>query len=316
MAKESVVPSEFDESGGLESRVLSLQSHVVSGYVGNKAASFPMQVLGIETDLISSCMFSNHTGYKKGARGPRTSEAQINEVVDGMEANGLLSNISHLLTGYAGREEVLMAVFRIIERIKAARRGADPPLTYVLDPVMGDNGKLYVDRSLIRVYRERMLPLATILTPNCFELSLLADVPEISSESGVVSACRRLHETAHIPTIIVTGVTFDCRPGIVSMIVSQIDGEAFALDTDRVDMIFTGSGDLCAALILAWSIRCPDNLKTACHRAMSTVSAVLRRTADAGPNRGACAMPELKLVQSIDDILNPPIHLVTMRALV
>jgi pyridoxine kinase len=296
-------------------RVLSLQSHVVSGYVGNKAASLPMQVLGIDVDMLSSCMFSNHTGYQNGARGPRTSAKEIDDVIDGLDSNGLLSAISHLLTGYAGREEVLMGALRLIERVKAARPASAPPLVYVLDPVMGDNGRLYVDKSLIQVYRDRMLPLATVLTPNCFELSLLADVPQIRSEADVFQACRQLHNQAGIPTIIVTGTSFDDRPGVVSMLVSTNDGEAFAIDTERLDMLFTGSGDLCCALIVAWSIRCPDNLRMACKQAMSTVSAVLRRTADAGPNPGACGMPELKLVQSIQDILNPPTHLVTLRNL-
>jgi pyridoxine kinase len=296
-------------------RVLSLQSHVVSGYVGNKAASLPMQVLGIEVDMLSSCMFSNHTGYQNGARGPRTSEKEIVDVIDGLESNGLLSAISHLLTGYAGREEVLMAAVRLIERVKAARPATATPFVYVLDPVMGDNGRLYVEKSLIQVYRDRMLPLATVLTPNCYELSLLADVPQIRSEAEALAACRQLHNQAGIPTIIVTGTSFDDRPGVISMLISTNDGEAFAVDTERLDMLFTGSGDLCCALILAWSIRCPDDLRMACQQAMSTVSAVLRRTADLGPNPGACAMPELKLVQSIQDILNPPTNLVTLRNL-
>jgi pyridoxine kinase len=298
-------------------RVLSVQSHVVSGYVGNKVATFALQTHGIEVDVLNTCQLSNHTGYTSGARGPKTTADEFAAILDGLAANGLLPRITHLLTGYAASEQALGGVERAVSMINAARPSSERRLVYVCDPVLGDDGVLYVPASLIPIYRERILPLAEVLTPNAFELSLLAGTTMPTCEAEVFAACEKLHDSAGLPTIIVTGVSFASSPQTVAMFVSQAGGERFALAADRLDSRFTGSGDLTSALILAWRELLPDNLRAACQRVMASVTAVLIRTladaADADASSRQCPFPELALVRSAGDIVNPPTSLVRVR---
>lgn len=300
-------------SSGPSARVLSIQSHVVSGYVGNKAACLPLQVLGIDVDIVNSCMLSNHTGYVEGAHGPKTSPAELAEIIDGLKRNNLLGRVTHVLTGYAGRADFLDSIEQTIALVNNCRPSGASKVTYVCDPVLGDNGRLYVSPDLVPVYRKRILPLASMLTPNAFELALLAEVEPIAGEKDLHAACQLLHDKYNIPTISVTGVAFQDRPGVISTFVSTASGEFFAVDAKRLDATFTGSGDLTAALILAWTNAYPNDLRAAYHRAIASVTAVLERTHNESTTSDKCRMPELLLVQSIADVQNPPLYLAQLR---
>ncbi|KAJ4960578.1 hypothetical protein NE237_020488 [Protea cynaroides] len=148
-------------------RVLSIQSHVVRGYVGNKSAVFPLQLLGFDVDPINSVQFSNNTGYPT-FKGQALNGQQLWDLIEGLEANELLY-YSHLLTGYIGSVSFLETVLQAVNKLHSV----NPKLTYVCDPVMGDEGKLYVPQELVSVYRERVVPVASMLTPNQFEAELL-----------------------------------------------------------------------------------------------------------------------------------------------
>ncbi|RHY03426.1 hypothetical protein DYB25_011031, partial [Aphanomyces astaci] len=178
MADDGTIP--------VEPRVLSIQSHVVHGYVGNRSAVFPMQLLGLEVDVLNTVHFSNHTGYKK-FRGERMTSEQLENVVAGLEENDLL-HYTHLLTGYVGNPALLRAITNTLRKL----RRQNPSSLYVCDPVMGDDGKLYVPPELgtsiivslsmltfshpcaVDIYRDEVLPLADIITPNQFECELLS----------------------------------------------------------------------------------------------------------------------------------------------
>uniref|UniRef100_T1GRQ4 pyridoxal kinase n=1 Tax=Megaselia scalaris TaxID=36166 RepID=T1GRQ4_MEGSC len=123
------------ESSTIKRRVLSIQSHVVHGYVGNKSATFPLEVLGFEVDAINSVQFSNHTGYKV-VKGQVLQEKELADLFEGLEKNNLLQHYSHLLTGYIGNASFLRQVSAIVKKL----REINPNLIYVCDPVMGDNG--------------------------------------------------------------------------------------------------------------------------------------------------------------------------------
>ena len=149
-------------------RVLSIQSHTVSGYVGNKSAVFPLQLLGFDVDPINSVHLSNHTGYPI-VRGQRLQADELLAIVDGLTQNHFLPLYTEILTGYIGQLELLNAVHDAVERIVAS----NPNVRYLCDPVLGDNGKLYVPADLVDVYRTKLLPLAHIITPNQFECEAL-----------------------------------------------------------------------------------------------------------------------------------------------
>lgn len=296
-------------------RVLSIQSHVTSGYVGNRAAVFPLQLLGYDVDVLNSCLLSNHTGYKYGAPGIRLNANQLLEILNGMKQNHLLNAISHLLTGYIGTASCLQAVAHAVHML---RRHSTANLIYVCDPVLGDNGKLYVPQSLVQIYLDHILHLATILTPNAFELGLLTN-STITSEHQAFSACHQLHRQHKIPIIVVTGTTFRPESSQLSVLVSLLRPDhhvrRFAIDVDYIDAHFTGTGDLMTALLLAWFDKIPQDPVQAVARATASVSAVLANTAKLPKSQGLAPYPELRLIQSHSVILHPPMHLVNIRLL-
>lgn len=293
-------------------RILSIQSHVTSGYVGNKAAVFPLQLLGYDVDVLNSCLLSNHTGYKQGAPGIRLHAEDVMQVLKGMKSNGLLPAISHLLTGYIGTSSCLNAVFDTVHLLRSESKS---DLVYVCDPVLGDNGKLYVPEELVEIYIHKILALATILTPNSFELGLLTRT-NVTNEDDAFAACHYLHDHYQIPIIVVTGTMFDPKSHKISVLAFYHVGKKhlkFAIDVDYIDGNFTGTGDLMSALLLAWSDKIPDDPVRAYSNATASVSAVLMKTARLPKSEGLAPFPELRLIQSQDAILNPPADLVRVR---
>ncbi|WVQ80248.1 pyridoxal kinase [Cryptococcus sp. DSM 104549] len=175
-------------------RILSIQSHVVSGYVGNRAATFPLQTLGYDVDVINTVQFSNHTGYGH-TDGHKTSPEQLTSIFSGLSINGLLTH-PRVLTGYVPSAEALQVVATHIRRMKET----NPATIYVLDPVMGDMGTgLYVSKDVVPIYKE-MLDLATVITPNQFEVELLSGI-NITSLPTLHSALLQLHKSSSLSHI-------------------------------------------------------------------------------------------------------------------
>ncbi|KAF5340954.1 hypothetical protein D9611_005844 [Ephemerocybe angulata] len=247
-----------------EERVLSIQSHVVFGYVGGKAAVFPLQCLGYDVDVVNTVNFSNHAGYGRSG-GSKTTAAELNSIFASMEQNELLMP-TRLLTGYIPGAEALSAVEKLASKLKHAR----PSLTYLLDPVMGDAGRLYVAPDVIPVYRE-MLPLATIITPNWFEAEVLTGV-ELTDLASLRKALSILHTEYHVPNVVITSIPLkqwlvDCLPSpirpphgdhILCITSSTADahpsGTPSLVHAQYVATIpgyFSGVGDLFSALLLA-----------------------------------------------------------------
>src|SRR5437764_24378 len=150
--------------------ILSIQSHVAYGHVGNSAAVFPLQRLGCEVWPVHTVQFSNHTGY--GAfRGRVFDAAMIQEVVDGIAERGALGRCDGVLSGYVGAIDTGVAILDAVARVKAA----NPKARYCCDPVIGDIGRgIYVRPGVPEFMRECALPAADVVTPNQFELDLLS----------------------------------------------------------------------------------------------------------------------------------------------
>ncbi|XP_069695577.1 pyridoxal kinase isoform X2 [Periplaneta americana] len=239
-------------------RVLSIQSHVVSGYVGNKSATFPLQVLGFEVDPINSVQFCNHTGYGywKG------------QVLDENEL--------------------------------------------VCDPVMGDNGKMYVPEELLEIYRDTIIPLANIITPNQFEVELLTGKP-IQSLSDAWNATEYFHKQG-CHTVVVSSSELGDEQNLLSLASSRLGKKKtkLTLNIPKLPGTFTGTGDLFTALLLAWMWRTDNILKTSLENTIATIQAILRRNLNMSEERSkTCATTiarvELPLVQSKADIENPKV---------
>ncbi|XP_073836417.1 pyridoxal kinase [Musca autumnalis] len=292
-------------------RVLSIQSHVVHGYVGNKSATFPLQVLGFEVDAINSVQFSNHTGYST-VKGQVLQEKELVDLFDGLESNGLLKCYSHLLTGYIGNASFLRQVAKIVTKLRAN----DPNVIYVCDPVMGDDGQMYVPKELLPIYREEIIPLADIITPNQYEVELLTEM-KISNEQDIWKAIDWFHGRG-IDTVAISSSDLG-KPGELRAFLSKHNGPRYALNIPKqgTNISFTGTGDLFASLFLAHSYQTPaTQLATAMERTIATLQAVIKRTLESmpadiieGKRKVTSFERELKLIQSKVDIENPNVQL-------
>lgn len=285
-------------------RVLSIQSHTVQGYVGNKSAVFPLQLLGYDVDPINSVQFSNHTGYPT-FKGQVLNGDQLWELVEGLEANNLLY-YTHLLTGYIGSVSFLNTVLKVVEKL----RSINPSLTYVCDPVMGDEGRLYVPQELVSVYREKVVPVASMLTPNQFEAEQLTGF-RIASEQDGREACNILHAAGPSKVVITSMNMNDTLLLIGSHQIEKGQPPAqFKIVIPKIPAYFTGTGDLMTALLLGWSNKYPDNLYKAAELAVSSLQALLSRTLNDYKRAGfdcQSSSLEIRLIQSQDDIRNPEV---------
>lgn len=288
-------------------RVLSIQSHVVYGYVGNKSATFPLQLLGFEVDAINSVQFSNHTGYGV-FKGQILSDTDLDQLMEGLKANKL-DQYSHLLTGYVGSPSFLQQIAETVKYLKTR----NPALKYVCDPVMGDNGCMYVPESLLPIYRDVIVPLADIITPNQFEAELLTGT-KISSVADAWAAMDILHEKG-CNTVVLSSSDLTLSPNNLLGLASTITSEGgvkkktrVSISIPRLSATFTGTGDLFAALFLAWMHRTNNRVAESLEKTVATVQAVLNRTLLDRKNEGdGCKTLELKLIQSKADIENPTV---------
>lgn len=333
-------PRRLSFEGTKEGRVLSIQSHTVHGYVGNKSAVFPLQLLGLDVDPVNSVQFSNHTGYANGVRGQILQGSELSALREGLMTSGIMEEVpyTHLLTGYIGSLSFLESVLQML----SALRSENPNLTYVCDPVLGDHGKLYVPEALVDCYRNDVIPLATVLTPNQFECELLTGI-RIHSREDAMRAADALHEKG-VRTVVITSIEYG-KDGsstssvdvpsktdavedhgenaptdgdgdlyveggtlltvFASHISSGVRPERYELNVPKLCGCFTGTGDLSAALLLAWLHRRPDDVAYAVEKSMCTLQAVLIRTVREGKGVGG-APPEIRLIQSKEDIERPP----------
>ncbi|CAI5983850.1 unnamed protein product, partial [Closterium sp. NIES-65] len=254
-------------------RVLSIQSHTVQGYVGNKAAVFPLQLLGFDVDPINSVQLSNHTGYPTW-KGQILDGEQLWALIEGLEANGLLF-YTHLLTGYIGSLSFLKTVLRVVEKL----RSVNPNLIYVCDPVMGDDGRLYIRPELVPIYRHQVVPVATLITPNQFEAEQLTGL-SIRTQADAITACDMLH-AAGPRKVVITSMEVDGRLLVVGSDASSPAGEEegseqrslqrFCIAVPKIPHYFTGTGDLMTALLLGWSHKYPHDLARAAELAVASL---------------------------------------------
>ncbi|KAI3403668.2 BUD16 [Candida oxycetoniae] len=229
--------------------VLSIQSHVVHGYAGGKAAIFPLQSQGWEVDNINTVHFSNHTGYGHFT-GTTLSEKELNSIFDQL-VNKLRLSYTAVLTGYIPNAKLIDCISRYIQEMKKN----NPKLIYLFDPVMGDDGFIYVDKSCVLEYRNLIsLGIVDLITPNQFELQLLTN-EEINDRGSLYRAIDKLHSGCHIPYVVVTSVdggvlgNKENDEKYIYCIISAKQQTAI-FKIVKIESYFTGVGDLFSALLL------------------------------------------------------------------
>jgi pyridoxine kinase len=275
-------------------RILSIQSAVAYGHVGNSAAVFPLQRLGHEVWPVHTVLFSNHTGY--GAwRGPVISGADVHEVILGMEDRGALGQVDLVLSGYQGSPEIASVILDAVDRVKAA----NPAAAYACDPVMGNaESGCFVDPAIPPLIREQVVPRADVITPNQFELGELTGTPlpattDLATVLDAADAARALGPE----TVLVTSVLHADQPPETLEMVAVASAGAWSVRTPRLAMHANGSGDVTAALFAAHLVASGDP-GAALARTASSVFDLLVNTLDAGAR-------ELRLVESQDAYAEP-----------
>ena len=272
-------------------KVLSIQSAVAYGHVGNSAAVFPLQRIGVEVLPVYTVNFSNHTGY--GAwRGPLISPADVADVITGIEERGVFGDIDVVLSGYQGGEGIADVIIDTVARVKKA----NPDAVYACDPVMGNaKSGCFVAPAIPELLRERVVPVADIITPNQFELGFLTGTDPGSVESTLESA--DLVRARGPRTVLVTSVERpDREPDTIEMMVVD-DSGAWIVQTPLIPMKANGSGDVTAALFTAHFRRTGD-AADALARTASSVFDLLSNTYESGSR-------ELRLVESQEAYANP-----------
>jgi len=279
-------------------RILSIQSAVAYGHVGNSAAVFPLQRLGHEVLPVNTVNFSNHTGY--GAwRGPVLAGADVREVILGIEERGAFAEVDLVLSGYQGSPEIADVVLDAVARVKAA----NPAARYACDPVMGNaRSGCFVDPAIPVLLREQVVARADVITPNQFELAYLTETFDGSAEAPaptldtVIAAAHAARATGP-DTVLVTSVEHaDQADGTISMLAVTGAG-TWQVTTPRLPMKANGSGDVTAALFSAHLTGTGDPA-AALARTTSSVFDLLTNTRESGDR-------ELRLVESQETYAHP-----------
>ncbi len=280
-------------------KILSIQSSVAYGHVGNSAAVFPLQRLGHEVWPVLTVHFSNHTGY--GAwRGPLLDPADVREVIAGIDDRGALGDADAVLSGYQGDPAVGAVILDAVARVKAL----NPDAVYCCDPVMGDVGRgMFVKPGIPEYLRDEVVPRADIITPNHFELDFLAGTTTSTIEQ-VLAAVDAVRERGP-RDVLVTSVLHSDSPEATLDLVAVSDAGAWAVTTPLLPISPNGCGDVTAALYLA-HLHTTGSPAAALERTTSSVYAVLEATLAAGTR-------EIALVAAQDAIASPPARFAARR---
>ncbi|MCW5681131.1 MAG: pyridoxal kinase PdxY [Xanthobacteraceae bacterium] len=271
--------------------ILSIQSHVAYGHVGNASAVFPLQRLGADVWPVHTVQFSNHTGY--GAwRGQVFAADLIRDVVTGIAERGVLPKCDGVLSGYMGDAATGEAILESVAKVKAANGNA----RYCCDPVIGDVGRgVFVRPGIPEFMRERALPAADVVTPNQFELDYLSGM-ETKSLAAALRAADAIHKIGP-STVLVTSLHTDATPeGSIDLMVSDREGK-FRVRTPLLNLSVNGAGDAIAALFFFHLLK-TGSAGAALSNAASSVYGLLKRTLAAGSR-------EILLVEAQEEYVSP-----------
>jgi pyridoxine kinase len=271
--------------------ILSIQSSVAYGHVGNSAVTFPLMRMGVEVWPVITVHFSNHTGY--GAwRGPLLTATDLRDVVRGIDERGVLGEVDAVLSGYQGGEDIGAMILDAVALVKLR----NPAAIYCCDPVLGDADRgYYVRPGIPELMRQQVVPAAQIITPNQFELTSLTGLP-VSKLDEVLDAADAARSLGPEVALITSVVREDAQPGIIEMVAVGADG-AWLVATPRLPQTFTGSGDVTAATFLASLLEMREVSKALTHTA-AVIYGLLEVTAASG-------RAELALITAQEELVHP-----------
>jgi pyridoxine kinase len=271
--------------------ILSIQSSVAYGHVGNSAATFPLMRMGVEVWPVITVHFSNHTGYGEW-RGPLLAASDVADVIRGIDERGVLDRCDAVLSGYQGASDVGAVILDAVALVKKR----NPEAIYCCDPVMGDVGRgFFVRPGIPEFMRDRVVPAAQIITPNQFELEYLTGTAT-STLDDVLAAADRARKLGPETVLVTSVVHDDAEPDTLDMVAVSGAG-AWSVTTPLLPRAFQGAGDLTAATFLAKMLESGD-VASAVGQTAAVVYGVLQTTIDSG-------LGELQLVAAQDEIAHP-----------
>lgn len=259
----------------MQTSVISIQSQVVYGHVGNSAAVLPMQARGLNVAAVPTTLLSNHPGYET-MRGRVLEPELVSDLLRGVEERGLISTSRYIVSGYLGSRANGEVVADFVKRA----RKINPDIIYICDPVMGDTGLgVFVADPVVDCIINELVPLADLLTPNQFEVGLISG-SEISSFDILQEKVRQI-QAFNNARLIATGCVFPDTPyGSLENVVFE-GGEVTRLTSPRVPIVPVGTGDLFTGTLTA-NLAHGSTLTEAARNAATTVLNVVSRTAEQG----------------------------------
>ncbi len=279
--------------------VLSIQSHVAYGHVGNAAAMLPLQLLGVQPVAVHTVQFSNHTGYGE-FKGQVFSAEHIHDVLEGLRARGVLAECRAVLSGYLGDAAIGEVILSAVQEIRRHR----PDLVYLCDPVMGDVGRgLFVRPGIPEFLRERALQEASILTPNQFEFELLYGAAVTRTDDAVQAARKLLGDARRRgpDTIVITSLRTADLPAdqLSTLVVTATD--AWTIHTPFLDLhpLPNGMGDVFSAVLLGHLLN-GHPIQDAVALAVGSLYALVARTVP--------GQRDLPLIAARDELVSPSQH--------
>ncbi|KAK6203370.1 Ribokinase-like protein [Scheffersomyces amazonensis] len=239
--------------------ILSISSHVVHGYVGNRATVFPLQYYGWDVDAVNTTNFSNHPGYGTFEGKPSTAEL-VGDIFQGLkDILDLHDNYDMILTGYTPGDQVLEVIYeQVLSIFKSDKDNDSDSLTsskkkpiWIVDPVLGDNGRLYVSEKVIPVYKKIFSSGYVGLTsPNQFEFEILSDT-KISDWNSVKQGLENFYKLYRVPNVVISSVIVEDKMYSVGYSRPNPEDKAtvFYFPIDQISCNFNGCGDLFTALL-------------------------------------------------------------------
>ena len=276
----------------MEQSILSIQSCVSYGHVGNSAVTFPLQRLGVEVWPIHTVLFSNHTGY--GHWGGRVFDIEaVRDVFLGIKERGVLAKCNALLSGYMGSKELGKVMIEAILEL----RKINPETIYCCDPVMGDIGRgFFVKEGIPEFFKEEMLKYATIVTPNHFELEYLSG-EKVDTIELAINAAKMVMKMGPKVVVITSLLLKDNKNQNISIL--ALDKKSvYIVTTPYIPITLNGTGDLTSALFTHFYLKFNNNLSKALEETVSRVYSIIEETHISGSL-------ELVLVKSQDYLINP-----------
>ncbi len=275
--------------------ILSIQSWVAYGHVGNAAAVFALQRMGAEVSAINTVEFSNHPGY--GAfTGEIVPAARVRTLLDGLTERGALQSCDALLSGYLGEAATGAVLLDAADRLKAA----NPRALWCCDPVIGDEGTgIYVRPGIADFFRDQAVPHADLLTPNHFELKCLTEHPcdtREEAKTAMRSLQSRMRPSGPRVVLVTSLQTAETAENEIDCLVGDASGFA-RLSVPRLPIAANGAGDALAALFL-FHMLAGRSARMAMEKAAASIHAVLSATCSAGAR-------ELRLIAAQEELCNP-----------